>query len=160
MTGGLLDDPALIATAAAQAGIDPDELRTWTEALDTEAALEADADAARRPNAAARALDHKLGGPAHRRRYSAPTYVIDGYAIPGFNPVETYETAIANLDPQLTRRPRPGEVAELLAWATEPLATAEVALVMGIDIDAARRRLQDVGRFQSAGADGYWTLQS
>jgi predicted DsbA family dithiol-disulfide isomerase len=160
MTGGLLDEPALITTAAAQAGIDAADLGRWVESLDTEAALEADADAARRPVAAAQALDHKLSGPPHERRYSAPTYLIDGYAIPGFNPVEVYEAAIANLDPQLPRRPPPHDVAELLTWAPEPLATAEVALVMGIDGDQARRRLQEVGRFEAAGADGYWTLPS
>ncbi len=40
-----------------------------------------------------------------------------------------YETAVANLAPELARRPRPANAEEVLAWAGEPLATAEVALV-------------------------------
>jgi hypothetical protein len=77
--------------------------------------------------------------------------------VPGLNPVEAYEAAVANAAPDLPRRPRPGSVDELLAWAGEPLATAEVALVMAMDIEDARAALRDVARFEPAGADGYWT---
>jgi len=78
--------------------------------------------------------------------------------VPGFNPVEAYETAIANADPELPRRPRPDSVEALLGWAGEPGATAEVALVMALDLDQARAALRAVARFEPAGADGYWTL--
>jgi len=122
------------------------------------AALEADIAAARDPLPAAHALDHKLGGPRHQRRYTAPSYVIDGYSIPGFSPVEAYEAAVANRAPNLPRRPQPESVQELLNWASEPLATAEVALVMQLDLDQARAALQSVAQFDPAGADGYWTL--
>ena len=158
MLGGLLDDPALIAAAAADAGIEPAALATWTEGDEVAAALEADAAAARDPLPAARALDHKLGGPRAQRRYTAPSYVIGGLAVPGFNPVEAYEAAVANAAPDLPRRPRPASVEELLAWAGEPLATAEVALVMAVGIDKARAALTGVARFEPAGADGYWSL--
>ena len=49
-------------------------------------------------------------------------------SIPGYNPVEAYEAAIANLDPSLTPpRASRASVAELLAaFADEPLATAEI----------------------------------
>ena len=43
---------------------------------DVEAALQADIAAARDPLPAARALDHKLGGPREERRYTAPSYEI------------------------------------------------------------------------------------
>jgi predicted DsbA family dithiol-disulfide isomerase len=158
MQGGLLDDPALIACAATDAGLDPDQLREWTK---TEAAineLEADAAAARSPTPAARAQNQKLSGPANERRYSAPSYLISGFAIPGFNPVEVYEAAIANLAPELPRRPKPVSVTELLEWSSEPLATAEVALIMETDIETARRQLSEAANFEPAGADGYWTL--
>ena len=49
--------------------------------------------------------------------------------LPGFNPVEAYEVAIANLAPELERRPKPASVTEILAWAREPLATAEIAMI-------------------------------
>jgi predicted DsbA family dithiol-disulfide isomerase len=157
MQAGLLDDPALIDAAAAAAGLDPGAVRAWTATDEVAAALESDAAAARDPLPAARALDHKLGGPREQRRYTAPSYVIDGVAVPGFNPVEVYETVIANRAPDLPRRPKPDSVAELLRWAGEPLATAEVALVMGLDREEARAALEPVARFAPAGADGYWT---
>src|SRR5215218_459182 len=106
MTGGLVDDPELIAAAARDVGLDPGELERWTGEERTGRALEADAAAARDPLPAARALDHKLGGADGERRYTAPSYVIGAIAVPGFNPVEVYETAIANLAPDLRRRPR------------------------------------------------------
>jgi 2-hydroxychromene-2-carboxylate isomerase len=157
MLGGLLDDPALIDAAAADAGLDPAALSAWSASDDAAAALEADAAAARDPLPAARALDHKLGGPRDQRRYTAPSYVIGGLAVPGFNAVEAYEAAVANAAPDLPRRPRPESAGELLAWAGEPLATAEVALVMARSIDDAREELRQTARFEPAGADGYWT---
>jgi predicted DsbA family dithiol-disulfide isomerase len=162
MLGGLLDDPELLAAAAADAGLDAQELRRWSTAGDVEEALQADVAAARAPTRAACALDHKLGGPPNRRRYTAPSYELSGddertLSIPGFNPVETYETAIANLAPELQRRPKPASVEELLDWAAEPLATAEVALVMQIDYDAALEELEGVAQPIAAGADFYWT---
>ena len=158
MQGGVLDDPALIGAAAADAGLDGEALATWCEGGDTDAALRADIAAARDPAPPARALDHKLGGPRHQRRYTAPSYVIGGVTIPGFNPVEAYETAIANRAPDLPRRLPPTSPEELLAWAGEPLATAEVALVMQIELEAARAALSAVARWLPAGADGYWSL--
>jgi 2-hydroxychromene-2-carboxylate isomerase len=163
MLGGLLDEPALIGGAAADAGLDPAELARWCETDAVKEALQADIDAARSPARAARALDHKLGGPSGQRRYTAPSYEIadaEGttVVIPGFNPVEAYEAAIANLAPELVRRPKPATVGELLAWAGEPLATAEVAAVARLDPVKARVALGKVARPVAAGADFYWTL--
>ncbi len=158
MRGGLLDDPELIASAAGDAGLDAGALAAWARTPEVEAALQSDVAEARDPSAAARALDHKLGGPPAQRRYTAPTYIIGDIAVPGFNPVEAYEVAIANVAPDLPRGPRPASVEELLAWADEPLATAEVALIMQTRIEAARAALGKVARFEPAGADGYWTL--
>ena len=164
MLGGLLDDPDLIAGAAREAGLDPDRLAEWCASEEVTLALGADITASRRPAPAADALDHKLGGPREERRYTAPSYEIvrpeDGVTavVPGFNPVEAYEVAIANLAPGLERRAKPGSVEELLAWAGEPLATAEVAAVMQIDATAARAALSAVAVPDAAGADFYWTL--
>jgi 2-hydroxychromene-2-carboxylate isomerase len=164
MLGGLLDDPALLAAAARDVGLDPARLQQWCGRPDVEAALQDDIDAARAPSPAARALDHKLGGPPQQRRYTAPSYVIrrpggcEPVTIPGFNPVDTYEAAIANLAPELIRRAKPESVKELLAWAGEPLATAEVAAVAQLDFDAAGAALEGVARPLPAGPDRYWTL--
>jgi 2-hydroxychromene-2-carboxylate isomerase len=156
MDGGLLDDPALIAAAADDVGLSRSQVADWSADREVQQALEADIAEARNPSPAAQALDHKLGGPSGARRYSAPSYVIDGVAIPGFNAWETYETVIANRDPELHRRPAPNTVNEVMRWAPEPLATAEIALIMRIDIEAARAALAETARFTPAGADGYW----
>jgi 2-hydroxychromene-2-carboxylate isomerase len=162
MQQGLLDDPELIAAAARDAGLDPVELDEWCKRDDVEAELQADIEAARTPHPAARALDHKLSGPRSRRRYPSPSYELtrgDGVqaVVPGFNPVEAYETAIANLAPGLERRPKPKQAEEVLAWAGEPLATAEVALIMQLDPRDARAALSRVATPLAAGADFYWT---
>ena len=166
MLGDLLDEPELIATAAREAGLDPAELRRWCAAEAAEHALAADVAAARSPSPAALALDHKLAGPRHERRYSAPSYEIadaEGsieIAVPGFNPVEAYETVIANLAPELVRRRKPATVAEVLKWAGEPLATVEVAAVAQLDVTQARIELGRVATPLAAGADFYWELTS
>src|SRR3954453_12661435 len=66
MTGGLVDDPALISAAAADAEVDPSVL-----GRDVDHELELDIAGARDPKPPARALDHKLGGPRAERRYTA-----------------------------------------------------------------------------------------
>jgi predicted DsbA family dithiol-disulfide isomerase len=163
MLGGLLDDRELLAAAARDVGIEPSQLEAWCAEDEVQAALQADIEAARRPSAAARALDHKLGGPVQRRRYSAPSYEITRedrgttVAIPGFNPVEAYEAAIANLAPELVRRAKPETVAEVLAWAAQPLATAEIAAIAQLDPTQARVALSRVAQPTSAGADFYWS---
>jgi 2-hydroxychromene-2-carboxylate isomerase len=160
MAGGLLDDPRLIDVAAADAGIDPAELARWVAREETGAALEADAAAARSPAPAARALDHKLGGPPGQRRYTAPSYEFGDPArtivVPGFTPVEAYEVAIANLAPELERRPAPADVGELLDWAPYPLATAEVMAITGLGAPAARAALAAAGEAIPSGADFFW----
>jgi len=165
MLGGLLDDPELIDAAARDVGLDPAALARWCVEDETEAALQADIDAARAPSPAARALDHKLGGPRDERRYTAPSYEIaragdpgSMQTLPGFNPVEAYESLIANLAPELGRRPKPEHLEDVLAWAGEPLATSEVALIARIDHAEAQRRLAEVATPIPAGADFYWTL--
>lgn len=167
MAGGLLDDPELIAAAARDAGVDPDRLAAWVEEPAVEEALREDMRLTRSPSAAALALDHKLAAAGDGRRYTAPSYVISRIDdpsrvldVPGFNAVEGYEAAIANLAPELARRPKPESVEELLAWAGEPLATAEVALVCQLELDEARRQLEAAATALPAGGDAYWTLDA
>jgi 2-hydroxychromene-2-carboxylate isomerase len=164
MAGGLADDPQLIAEAARAAGLAPSALDAWCASGEVEQAMQADIDASRRPSRAARALDHKLGGPREQRRYTAPTYEIartdsrSTLVVPGFNPYEAYDAAIANLAPDLHRRPKPESVKTLLAWADAPLASAEVAAIAQLDPAEARAECSRVARPIAAGADFYWTL--
>jgi len=164
MAGGLLDDPQLIGAAARDAGIDPSALERWTQSAEARDALGADVAAARDPSPSARALDHKLSGPSAQRRYSAPSYELrrsDGGAsasVPGFNPVEAYEAAIASIAPELERAPKPDSVSELLHWAGEPLATTEVVQVMQRSEQRVRAELASVAVATPSGADMYWAL--
>ncbi len=160
----LADDPAVVLAAGERAGLDGDALAGWLEDPAVEAALREDMAAARAPGPAARALDHKLAPAGDGRRYSAPSLVVHGpggsrLEAPGFQPVAVYEALVANAAPQLERRAEPEGVEEVLAWAGEPLATAEVAAVLGVDRPAARARLEEAGARPSAvGADAFWAL--
>jgi predicted DsbA family dithiol-disulfide isomerase len=162
MAGGLLDDERLIRSAGTEAGVYPSDLRHWMASAGTEAALRADIAAARDPSSGARALNHKLGGPREQRRYTAPSYELsDGersISVPGFNPAEVYETAIANLAPAARRREPPADVSELLGWAEVPLATAEVVEIMQQPEQQVRDALAQVAAARPAGADMYWSL--
>jgi predicted DsbA family dithiol-disulfide isomerase len=163
--GALLDDPETIAAAARDLGIDPEELARWSEAPETELALEEDLQAARHPTPEALAQSARLAKWEGGWRYTCPSYEIvrgrDGaqMSVPGFQPLRAYEVAIANLAPELTRRDDPEEVEEVLEWAGEPLATAEVAEVMGgIELNEARQQLGRAASEEHVGFDGFWTL--
>jgi hypothetical protein len=167
VAGDMFDDPSVIARAASDAGIDPmGLLRAWRDDPAVERELETDAAAARKPSRPALALNHKLAPAGDGRRYTCPSYEItrlDGGArfdVPGFQPVAVYEAAIANLAPELGRRAIPQSVEEVLAWADEPLATAEVAAICEIDHAEARTELARVARQDAVGADGWWTLDA
>jgi len=164
MAGHLLDAPETLALSASEAGLDPGELEHWAAGPDTAEALRADIAAAQAPSAAALALDHKLADSPGGRRYTCPSYEIARAGgttrldLPGFQPADAYEVAIANLAPELARRGKPESVEEVLAWAGEPLATAEVAAVCEMKTIKAREALARVARERPVGADGYWTL--
>src|SRR4051812_3255 len=164
MAGELIDEPPPIAPCAREAGVDPAALfRAGAHPPRARAALRADMAAARAPSVAALALEHKLAPAAQLGfRYTCPSYEIERtggngwprFDAPGFQPVEVYEAAIANLAPELDRRRAPESVAEVLAWAREPLAAAEVAAICGIERDEAERGLAEVG----LETDGWWSL--
>jgi predicted DsbA family dithiol-disulfide isomerase len=164
MSGDLIDEPAVIARCASEAGIEPMLLfRAEADDPAVDAELGADMAAARAPSVAALALEHKLAPAAQLGfRYTCPSYEIERaggngwprFDAPGFQPVEVYEAAIANLAPELDRRQAPESVAEVLAWAREPLASAEVAAICGIDRDEAERQLAEV----ASAEDGWWSL--
>lgn len=164
-SGEFFDEPAVLASAVAEAGLDPDEVAGWAAEADVERALRDDMDGARQPTPAARALDDKLASWAGGRRYTCPTYEIRREAddavmtIPGFQPLEVYEVVLANVLPEVELRGEPEDVAEVLAWAGEPLATREVAVVCGIDHADARERLGQVAVEAPLGPDGFWTLR-
>lgn len=161
--GELLDDPATLDGAAAEAGLDAAQLRAWMREAEVEVALEQDRAAAREPIPAARVLDAKLANWSGGRRYTCPSLEIvrrsDGVriAVPGFQPFAAYDVVLANLVPGSERREPPSSVLEVLEWAGEPLATREVAVVCDIGHDEARERLGRVATERHVGFDGLWS---
>ena len=169
-SGLALDDPAVIERACSEALIEPEEIRVWVTDPAVEPVLEADMAASRSPAPASRAQDNTLGGPAEQRRYTCPSYELIRVAgpppdwptasrvdLPGFRPIEAYETALANIAPELVRAPDPESVEQVLAWAGMPIATAEVAAVCDREIADVRTELARVATFLPVGGDGYWT---
>lgn len=163
-SGRQLDQPETIASAAAEAGLSERRLGELLAADRVEAALEADMAAARAPEPAARVLDEKLANWSGGRRYTCPSYEITRLedsvtiAVPGFQPFAVYDTILANLVPDLERRPAPQSASEVLRWSAVPLSTQEVAVLLGIDFDEAREQLGRVARQRPVGADGFWEL--
>ncbi len=161
--GDLLDEPATIDGAAADAGLDGDDLRGWMAAADVEQALAEDRARAREPIPAARVLDAKLANWSGGRRYTCPSYEIVRrsdrvkIAVPGFQPFAAYDVVLANLVPESARREPPGSVLEVLEWAGEPLATREVAVVCDIRHEEAREQLGRVATERHLGFDGLWS---
>jgi len=128
------DDDDLRAALATVPGLDAEAIVPRID--DPEIVALYEADRARTRSAA--------GSPTHVQdrhstsdgpvRYTAPSVIFEqdgsSFEVGGFQPFEAYDTALANLDPTLTRRPAPADVVEALAEFPEGLTTAELASVM------------------------------
>ncbi len=126
-----------IAAALARVpGLDVDALLAAAATPETEAAFERDRDEARTAAGGQTEFQGKSAtAPDGRVRYTAPSLIFtaaDGRRIEagGFQPVEAYDLAIANLDPTLRRRDEATDVSEVLAAFPDGVTTAEVAAVM------------------------------
>ena len=159
-SGQLLDDPATIADAAVDAGIDPAELTQWLDRpeVDDGAASRTRPPPARR-RAAALAQSHKLAEWSGGMRYTCPSYEIEGLSVPGLPAVGGLRGGAgqrrARARASATRRATSTEV---LRWAGTPLATREVAEVCQISDREAREALGRVAVEAHVGADGFWSL--
>ena len=160
--GRPLDDPGTISEAASEVGIGTDALEAWMADEKVEAALREDMAATRAPAPEALALSHRLSKSDGGWRYSTGSAVFERgerrVVMPGFQPFAVYEVAVANVAPDLERRPSPQSVEEVLSWASYPLATAEVAELRGVGLEEARKELDGAGaELDPAAGDGYWS---
>lgn len=161
--GLALDRLETIHGAGADAGIRPDALDSWLADEQVESMLRQDMAATREPLPEALALAHRLSRSNGGLRYSTASAVFerDGRRVvmPGFQPFGVYEVAVANVAPDLERRPQPETVEEILSWAPYPLATAEVAELRGIGVEQAREELRRASaKLAAAADDGYWSI--
>jgi 2-hydroxychromene-2-carboxylate isomerase len=166
------DDEDLRAELSRVPGLDADAIVDRIEDPEIVELYEAD-------RALARAAE---GSPTHAQdrfstsdgpvRYTAPSVIFeheDGgrLEVGGFQPFEAYDTALANLDPGLERRPAQETALEALSAFPEGLTTAEAASVMrpsdlvDADLEAtttALKELEAAGEVTSepAGTDAIW----
>ena len=145
--------PGIDAAAVVAAATDPD----------TEALFAADrAEARSAAGSPTELMDRSATTPEGEVRYTAPSLLFerDGRRLEagGFQPLEAYDVVVANLGPDLTRRPPAGadELPELLDTFPDGLTTGEIAAVMAPnnaapDRDAAEEAL--IALTAAGGAD-------
>jgi protein-disulfide isomerase-like protein with CxxC motif len=176
-TGGLLDhDDDLREALAGVSGVDADAA---VGAIDDPAIVNVyDADRARARSAELTPthVQNRSAESDGRVRYTAPSVIFENregqtLEVGGFQPFEAYDTALANLDPSLERRPAPEDPAEALAAFPDGLTSAEVASVMRptdlIDsdieetVDALIARVgEDRVRSEPLGGGASWQLKA
>jgi 2-hydroxychromene-2-carboxylate isomerase len=168
------DDAAVSAVVAAAAGLPEGEVRPLLDDPAVTAAYERDRAEARTAAGSAAELQEKTARTDGPERYTAPSVAFerDGTRLVagGFQPVEAYDVAIANLDRSLERRPAAEGAAEVIAAFPDGLTTSEVAAVMAQhlrdpDRDAAEDGLisavaAGAARRRPFGNDALWTPAS
>ena len=168
------EDDDLRSALAAVPGLDAKAVVGRIDDPDVVAACESDRALARSAEGSptqAQGRSSTSDGPV---RYTAPSVIFehsDGrrLEVGGFQPFEAYDTALANLDASLDRRPPPAEAADALSAFPHGLTTAEVAAILrpldlvDADLPAAERQLTlligDRGVLcEPAGSDALWRL--
>lgn len=159
--GALAGVPGLDADAVVARLDDPDVLRRYAQ----------DRELARRAAGSPTEAQDRASTSDGPVRYTAPTLIFThpsgrSYEVGGFQPYAAYDTALANLEPGLARRPDPRDPLEALAAFPEGLCTAEVAHVLRadlgpLDLDGTRERLlalENEGAVarEPVGSDALW----
>lgn len=173
-TTGTLDDPDTLRSALAGVeGLDADAVVGRIDDPEVVAAYETDRARARAAAGSPTEFQGRAANTDGAVRYTAPSLVFDGpdrqtLEAGGFQPIEAYDVAIANLDPTLERRPPAYDPVEVLRAFPYALTTAEVAAVMTehlgepdlVGVDAALITATGEGRAdrQPAGDGSLWAL--
>jgi 2-hydroxychromene-2-carboxylate isomerase len=173
--GGLLDDDDDLRAALTRVeGLDAELVVSRIDDPDVVAAYERDRALARSAEGSPTHVQDRHSTSDGPVRYTAPSVIFehaDGrrLEVGGFQPFEAYDTALANLDPALERRPAPEDALAALSMFPHGLTTAEVASVLRPtdlaepDRTAAQRALLALageGRAvaEPAGGDALWRL--
>jgi protein-disulfide isomerase-like protein with CxxC motif len=153
-TGTLFDTDDGIRSALERVdGLDAAAVVAAIDDPTTETAYQADRALARTAAGSPTEFQGKAANSDGAVRYTAPSLIFshhDGrrFEAGGFQPVEAYDVALANLDTGLERRPPAEDPVELLGAFPYPLTTYEVAAVMAPhltapDLRGAEERLID-----------------
>jgi hypothetical protein len=176
-TSGLLDDgEALRGALETVAGLDAAAVVTRIDDPEILAIYEEDKARTRSAEGRPTHVQNRHSDSDGPVRYTAPTVIFempDGrwLEVGGFQPFESYDNALANLDPGLERRPTPERAADAVLAFPIGLTTAEVAAIMrgsdleDADLPAAERELigaVDDGELVriAAGTDALWVPAS
>jgi predicted DsbA family dithiol-disulfide isomerase len=167
---------AMLGAAAgvdpATPGVDPAALVAAVDAPEVLAAYEGDKRRARSAASTPAALQGKTANSDGSERYTAPSVIFEAgekrLIVGGFQPVEAYDAAVANLDPTLTRRQPPETPLPLLEHFPLGLSTQEVAALLAPNLVApdrqgAERALLELladgaARRYPLGNDAIWAL--
>lgn len=174
-TSGLLDEDADLRRALARVpGLDADAVVARIDDPGVVAAYDADRALARSAEGTPIHVQGRSATTDGPVRYTAPSVIFehrDGSRIEvgGFQPFEAYDTALANLDASLDRRPPPSDPLDALSAFPDGLTTAEVASVLrpsdldDTDLQAAEQQLaalagEGTAICEPAGGDALWRL--
>jgi len=172
-TPRLLDeDEDLRAALSGVPGLDADAVVGRIDDPELVAVYEADRALARSAEGSPTHAQGRFSTSDGPVRYTAPSVIFeheDGgrLEVGGFQPFEAYDTALANLDVTLERRPAPDDVLDALFEFPDGLTTAELAAVMrpsdlvDANPDAAAEELAELAEAgavlrEPAGVDAIW----
>jgi protein-disulfide isomerase-like protein with CxxC motif len=173
-TTGTLDDLDTLRSALAGVeGLDAEFIVGRIEDPEVVAAYESDRSRARTAAGSPTEFQGRAANTDGAVRYTAPSLVFEGpdgrrLEAGGFQPIEAYDVAIANLEPTLERRPPADDPLDVLRAFPYPLTTAEVAAVMTehlgvpdpVAVEAGLIAATGEGRLdrRPAGDGSLWTL--
>lgn len=145
------------AALARVPGIDSDAIVAAAGDPQTEAAYQRDRAEARTAAGSPTEAQGKAADTDGAVRYTAPSLLLataDGRRLEagGFQSVEAYDVLIANLAPDLERRPPATDVLEILAAFPDPLTIREVAAVMAPHLTAPDDRAAEAALIDAAAA--------
>ncbi|HMT04885.1 MAG TPA: DsbA family protein [Solirubrobacterales bacterium] len=167
----LLDDRAQLREALGTVpGIEPELVMAALNSVEVNEAFRTDFAHARNAAGSPSELQGKTAATEDGARYTAPTVVFEcgdkRAEVGGFQPLGAYDVVIANLDPNLTRKPPAGSALEALLPYPAGLTTVEVATVMAekteeVDREGAEKELLDMLARESVkrvplGNDAIW----
>ena len=171
----LLDDDADLRHALGHVpGLDAEAAVGSIDTPEVLALYEADRQQARSADGSPTQAQNRSSTSDGPVRFTAPSIIFEHHdgrrlEVGGFQPFEAYDTALANLEVSLDRRPPPADPLEALSAFPDGLTTAELAAVLRpsdlVDADLAATEAQLVAlsgdeglTCEPVGGDALWRL--
>jgi predicted DsbA family dithiol-disulfide isomerase len=131
----LLDDLDQLRSALGSVdGLDADRIVDALDSDEVQEAWRSDRDRARSAEGGSSHLQGRTADDPEGVRYTAPSVIFEAgllrLEVGGFQPVEAYDAAIANLDPTLNRNDPAESALDALALYPSGLTTQEIAAIM------------------------------